>query len=164
MSGLISELAITEERARTFSGISEKGKGIFKNGERLEQFGKNQDEFNLLLMNNFNEMKRRIALLEQEHEKVTELYKERLKRCAEEIVALKKQVDLLKLSQKQNNYSVKAIKDELDLLKRGKNCEPSGFEVREAAADAVENNKEKTESSAPLENDLYNMLNMLETP
>ena len=86
----MSDLKLTAEKTMTFMD-SKDGKGVFKTPKRLESFGEAQNEYNKLVMENINDMKKRICHLEDEQE----LSIERFKRCASELQSFKAELDIL---------------------------------------------------------------------
>ena len=97
----MSDLKLTAEKTMTFME-SKDGKGVFKTPKRLESFGEAQNEYNKLVMENINDMKKRICHLEDEQE----ISVERFKRCASELQSFKAELDRLKLTSKLNTNAI----------------------------------------------------------
>lgn len=87
-------------------------KGMFKTSKRLEQFGENQNEYNKLVYETIEDLKKRIVALETEQERFVTL----LKRCGNELVNINKEIDHLKLSSKLNTNSIKRIVGDIEAM------------------------------------------------
>ena len=141
---------MTSEKIKTFDE-SENEKGAFKTSKRLEHFGEKQNEYNVLLAECILELKERISRQELENEEHIRLqkldheehirnlentYKESTRRleedhehklnlCAKEIMALKTEIDRLKLTSKLNTNTIDRLVKNIDTLQSDKselNC------------------------------------------
>lgn len=108
----MQDLKITPEKAKTYDTESEKN-GVFKTPARLDGFGKKQNEYNDIVMENIAELKKRICNLEDEQVKTTD----RFRICANELQAFKVELDRMKLTTKLNSNTIDRLTKAIDISK-----------------------------------------------
>jgi len=112
----MSDKTLKPWMCETFKDEAEE-KGMFKTTKRLEQFGESQNEYNKLVYETVQELKKRVTALETEQERFTSL----LKRCASELVSVKNEVDKLKLSSKLNTNTIKRLVTKIETITKANN-------------------------------------------
>ncbi len=111
----MADKELKAESMRTFDGHEKIG--TFKAAEKLTEFGEKQNEANELFAENISELLQRVAALEEQQAKNTEI----MKRIAGELSAFKKELDRVRLSEKLNSSAVERLSNAITLADEGKN-------------------------------------------
>lgn len=101
------------ENIRTFTGHEKVS--LFHVGEKLTEFGENQNSVNEALAAALSELSAHVSSLENRLEEKQLKHEEIMKRLASELSALKKDFERLKLSDKLNTSSIKRLNDMINL-------------------------------------------------
>lgn len=99
----MSDMKLTKSRMLTFTG-HEKINAL-KAGEKLTEFGENQNNANELLSANINDLIKRVCALEDQQVKTAEV----LRRIADELNSFKKEVDRVRLAEKLNSGAIERL-------------------------------------------------------
>lgn len=107
------DLKLTNEKMRTFGGHERIG--VFNAGDKLTEFGEKQNNANEVLAANVNDLIKRVCALEDKALK----HEEVMKTLANELNALKRELDRLRLSDKLNSGAIERLDKAIDLINKG---------------------------------------------
>ncbi|MDE7104774.1 MAG: hypothetical protein K2O36_02705 [Ruminococcus sp.] len=97
----MSDMKLTKEKMMTFIGHEKIG--VFKAGEKLTEFGENQNIANESLALNIYDLIKRVCALEEkqlENENIIHKNEDIMRKIATELSAVKKELDRVRLSDK----------------------------------------------------------------
>ncbi len=99
----MSDMKLTKDRMLTVSGHEKIS--TLKAGEKLTEFGDKQNNANELLAANINDLIKRVCALEDQQLKTAEV----MRRIADELNALKKELDRVRLAEKLNSGAIERL-------------------------------------------------------
>ncbi len=105
----MAETKLTNEFIRAFDG-HEKVK-MTKTAEKLTEFGEKQNDVNEALALNINNLIKRVCALEDQQEKNAEI----MRRIANELASLKKELDRVRLAEKLNSGAIERLTNTIAL-------------------------------------------------
>ncbi|MBO4492940.1 MAG: hypothetical protein J5724_00985 [Ruminococcus sp.] len=105
----MSDMKLTKDKMLTFTGHEKIS--TLKAGEKLTEFGDNQNNANELLATNINALIKRVCALEDQQVKTAEV----LRRIADELNSFKKEIDRVRLAEKLNSGAIERIDRALKL-------------------------------------------------
>ena len=105
----MSDMKLTKDKMLTFTGHEKIS--TLKAGEKLTEFGDNQNNANELLATNINALIKRVCALEYQQVKTAEV----LRRIADELNSFKKEIDRVRLAEKLNSGAIERIDRALKL-------------------------------------------------
>ena len=105
----MSDMKLTKDKMLTFTGHEKIS--TLKAGEKLTEFGDNQNNANELLAANINALIKRVCTLEDQQVKTAEV----LRRIADELSSFKKEIDRVRLAEKLNSGAIERIDRALKL-------------------------------------------------
>lgn len=112
----MSDMKLTNEKMMTFTGHEKIG--VFKAGEKLAEFGENQNTANEALAWNVNDLIKRVCALEDkqlENENIMHKNEEIMRKIAVELSAVKKELDRVRLSDKLNSGAIERLNNAIML-------------------------------------------------
>ena len=107
------DMKLTNEKMHTFGGHERIG--VFNAGEKLTEFGENQNNANEALAANINDLIKRVCALEDKALKHEEI----MKTLANELNGFKRELDRLRLSEKLNSGAIERLDKAFDLVNKG---------------------------------------------
>ena len=99
----MSDMKLTNEKMQTFTGHEKVG--TFKAGEKLMEFGEKQNAANEVLAANVNELIKRVCALEDKQLQNEDI----MRRIANELAGLKKELDRVRLTEKLNSGAIERL-------------------------------------------------------
>lgn len=99
----MSDLKLTKDKMQTFTGHEKVG--TFKAGEKLTEFGEKQNTANEMLAANINELIKRVCALEDKQLQNEDI----MRRIANELANLKKELDRVRLTEKLNSGAIERL-------------------------------------------------------
>lgn len=112
----MSDMKLTKEKMMTFIGHEKIG--VFKTGEKLTEFGENQNIANESLALNIYDLLKRVCALEEkqlENEKIMHKNEDIMRKIATELSAVKKELDRVRLSDKLNSGAIERLNNAIRL-------------------------------------------------
>ena len=105
----MSDYRLTNEKMKTYDGQQPT---LFKTGAKIDEIGEKQNIANEALAANVNSLIKRVCALEEEHLQTVEI----MRKVANELKSLRKELDRLRLSDKLNTNAVERLDRAVKLL------------------------------------------------
>ena len=99
----LSDMKLTKDKMLTFTGHEKVG--TFKAGEKLMDFGEKQNAANEALAANLNDLIKRVCALEDKQLQNEDI----MRRIANELAGLKKELDRVRLTEKLNSGAIERL-------------------------------------------------------
>ena len=99
----MSDMKLTKDKMLTFTGHEKIG--ALKAGEKLTEFGEKQNTANEMLAANLNELIKRVCALEDKQLQNEDI----MRRLANELASLKKELDRVRLTEKLNSGAIERL-------------------------------------------------------